>query len=216
MTVAASLLGSTVVRAWHGLAAAPDAHARPAGMKVAAVAKQSPAADSGLRAGDVVTAVGDLPVRRALDFQRAMLDRSPGEQLTLAVQRDGKPLTMSLELAEIPDTLRPAVSPAWELLGLELKPIPAVEFRQKYQTRYRGGLAVVDVRANSPASEQGVRAGDVLVGMHIWETVSMDNVAYILKRPDFNAINPVKFFILRGNETLYGYLSVAVKVARQP
>ena len=42
--------------------------------------------------------------------------------------------------------------------------------------------------------------------MHIWETVSLDNVAYILKRPDFADLNPVKFFILRGDETLYGYL----------
>jgi len=214
--VAASLLGSTAVRAWHGLSAAPDAHAPLAGRKVATVAKASPAADSGLRAGDVITAVGDMQVRRALDFQRALLDRSPGEQLELTVQRDGKPLTVGLELAEIPEALRPAVSPAWDLLGLELKPISAAEFRQKYQTRYRGGLAVGDVRANSPASEQGVRPGDVLVGMHIWETVSLDNVAYILKRPDFGAINPVKFFILRGNETLYGYMSVVVKVARQP
>ena len=45
--------------------------------------------------------------------------------------------------------------------------------------------------------------------MHIWETASLDNVAYILSRPDFAAQNPVKFFILRGNETLYGYLPLA-------
>ena len=52
-------------------------------------------------------------------------------------------------------------------------------------------------------------AGDVLVGMHIWETTTLDNVAYILKRPDFADLNPVKFFILRGDETLYGYLPLA-------
>ena len=45
-------------------------------------------------------------------------------------------------------------------------------------------------------------AGDVLVGMHIWETTTLDNVAYILNRPDFADLNPVKFFILRGDETL--------------
>ena len=57
--------------------------------------------------------------------------------------------------------------------------------------------------------------GDVLVGMHIWETVSLENVAYILKRPDFASLSPVKFFILRGDETLYGYLPVAAKTVRQ-
>ena len=32
--------------------------------------------------------------------------------------------------------------------------------------------------------------GDVLVGMHIWETATLDNVAYILKRPDFADAQP--------------------------
>ena len=74
---------------------------------------------------------------------------------------------------------------------------------------------VADVRPSSPAANQGIRPGDVLVGMHIWETVSMDNISYILKRPDFASLNPVKFFILRGNETLYGYMPVSMKSTRQ-
>ena len=65
------------------------------------------------------------------------------------------------------------------------------------------------MRSGSPAAAQGIRPGDVLVGMHIWETVSLDNVNYILKRPDFTSLTPVKFFILRGNETLYGYMPSA-------
>ena len=119
-------------------------------------------------------------------------------------------------LGEMPDAPQVASTGAWETLGMELRAMPANEFKQKFHTRYRGGLMVVDVRQNSPAAEQGIRSGDVLVGMHIWETVSLDNVAYILKRPDFNSITPVKFFILRGNETLYGFMPVSLKVARQP
>ena len=107
------------------------------------------------------------------------------------------------------------MGPAWELLGLELKAIPAADFRQKYQSRYRGGLLVTHVRPNSPAAAQGIRSGDVLVGMHIWETVSPENVAYILKRPDFATLDPVKFFILRGSDTLYGYMAVGTKTTRQ-
>ena len=71
------------------------------------------------------------------------------------------------------------------------------------------------MRPGSPAAAQGIRPGDVLVGMHIWETVSLDNVNYILKRPDFTSLNPVKFFILRGNDTLYGYMAVSMKPTRR-
>ena len=216
MAVAATLLGSSSTnKVWHGVAAATDAPASHSGMKVASVAKESPAAESGLKAGDYITSVGDTEVKRALDFQRAMLDRKAGEKVALTVERAGKTLTVNLEVADIPESVRSATTPTWDVLGMELKPIDASEFKQKYQTRYRGGLVVTDVRPSSPASEQGIRSGDVLVGMHIWETVSMDNVAYILKRPDFATISPLKFFILRGNETLYGYMPVSMKTTRQ-
>ena len=93
-------------------------------------------------------------------------------------------------------------------LGMELKPIAAEEFRQNYQTRFRGGLMVTAVRPGQSRRGQSIRPGDVLVGMHIWETISLENVSYILNRPDLNSVSPIKFFILRGTETLYGRFEV--------
>jgi len=221
MNIAAGLLASSG-RSWHGLVAGPDAPASGtvldtvAGMKIALVEKKSPADEAGLKAGDTITAIDETEVRRALDFQREMLDRKVGDKLALTVRREGKPLNVSLVLGEGPDTTQTADSGVWEVLGLELRTMQADDFKQKFHTRYRGGLLVTDVRQNSPAAEQGIRAGDVLVGMHIWETVSLDNVSYILHRSDFNSLNPVKFFILRGDETLYGFMPVSLKVARQP
>ena len=77
---------------------------------------------------------------------------------------------------------------------------------QKLQSRYRGGLAVTEVRADGPAAEQGIRPGDILVGLHIWETIATDNIAYILDKADEEHLNPIKFFVLRGRETLFGHL----------
>jgi serine protease Do len=186
------------------------------GTVVGAIEPGSPAAAAGLAAGDLIVAVGDDPVDRSLDFQRAVLDRKAGETLRLAVRRSGNPLVLSLKLGAAPDSARLAGQPAWELLGVELKPIPSDEFRKAHTTHYRGGLAVVAVRPDSPAGSQGILPGDVLVGMHIWETLSLDNVAYIIKRPDFPELGPVKFFILRGDETLYGYLPApAAKTAQR-
>ena len=65
------------------------------------------------------------------------------------------------------------------------------------------------MRDESPAARQGIRAGDILVGMHIWETVSLDNVAYVLNRSDLAELEPLKFYIVRGGETLFGHLNVA-------
>jgi serine protease Do len=47
--------------------------------------------------------------------------------------------------------------------------------------------------------------------MHKWETVSLDNVTYILDSDEFKQAQPVKFYILRGNETLYGHMLVSYR-----
>ena len=83
-----------------------------------------------------------------------------------------------------------------------------IEFN-RLGTRYRGGLTVLDVRAGSPAAQQGIRRGDVLVGMHVWETVSLENIAYILDRDDLGKLESVVFYIIRGGDTLYGHLRLA-------
>jgi serine protease Do len=44
--------------------------------------------------------------------------------------------------------------------------------------------------------------------MHVWETTSLDNVSYILGRNDIVGRDAVKFYILRGGDTLFGYLPV--------
>ncbi len=173
---------------------------------VASVEPKSPAAEAGLKPGDVIAKIGGKEIRRRLDFQRAMLEHKPGDTLEVSLKRSNEQIAASLTLADLPESLKTPLQPAWELLGLELRAIPAEEFKAMNQTRYRGGLSIIAVRPNSPAANQGLKVGDVLVGMHIWETVSMENISYILKRPDFATLSPVKFFILRGNETLYGYL----------
>jgi serine protease Do len=216
VAVTASMLASTNQgKTWIGVASSNDAAKMKQGMVVGAIESKSPAATAGLAAGDVITSVDEVDVQRPLDFQRALLERKPGDKIRLAVRRSGASLNMDITLGDVPEAVKPAGQPAWELLGVELKTMSTEEFRKNRQTRYRGGLSVVAVRPNSPAALQGIQAGDVLVGMHIWETVSLENVSYILKRPDINTLSPMKFFILRGDETLYGHLSLVPTTTAQ-
>jgi serine protease Do len=45
--------------------------------------------------------------------------------------------------------------------------------------------------------------------MHIWETVSLENIAYILERDDLNKLDSIVFYIIRGADTLYGHMRLA-------
>ncbi|HEX4130258.1 MAG TPA: trypsin-like peptidase domain-containing protein [Pirellulales bacterium] len=206
LTVAADLLSTRrVERTWHGV----QAHTTESGdVEVLALDEASPASDSGLQAGDVITSIGGMPVARAIDIERAFLGREAGEPVDVSVRRRQQPMTVKLALAKTDG------DPAWDMLGLKLEPQSAKQFQQ-HRTHYRGGLTVTDVRTDSPAARQGIRRGDVLVGMHVWETVTMENVTYILARPDFPQLDPLKFYILRGSETLYGHLNVSQRTAAQ-
>jgi serine protease Do len=197
---------------WHGL----QAHANdPGSVTVVTVEDESPAASSGLQTGDVITTIGTTTIVRPLDVERAFLGRNAGDPVEVSVRRNQQAMTVSLSPAHLPygGEKHVAAEPVWDVLGLKLEAVPAKNFQQT-RTHYRGGLAVTDVRTDSPAARQGIRRGDILVGMHVWETVSIDNVTFILGRPDFAQLDPLKFYILRGNETLYGHLTVANRTAR--
>jgi serine protease Do len=193
---------------WHGLSLQTLVSPDKARVLVKGVEPQSPAEETGLQPGDEITAIDGQDVVRALDVQRVLLGRKPGEEVSLSLVRNEAPLTLPLTLADARPATVDGQARIWETLGLRLDPVPAAQFQQ-LRSRYRGGLTVVDVRPEGPAHRQGIRRGDVLVGMHVWETVSMENVTYILDRPDFTQLDPLKFYILRGTETLYGHLSVA-------
>ncbi len=190
------------------------------GLTVKSVDTGSLAKEAGLEPGDCIVRINDDRLHNPLDFHRMLLGRSGGEALQMVVERDGKPVELKLAVsAGASETMEESSEDwsnlAWEVLGVELEPVPRDVFRRKYRTRYRGGLTVQRVRPGSPAAEQGILAGDILVGMHIWETITMKNVAYIMSRPDFDQFTPVKFYILRDNDVLYGHLPVSMKPTQQ-
>jgi serine protease Do len=214
--VVGELMGKTAAkRAWHGVTLKKNPVGTSHDVVVESVEAKSPAEAAGLKPGDVIAAVGDIKVQRPLDFYRALVESGPEDQLVVTVRRGEQNLDASLALAAPPVALKPAGGVTWEVLGLELKVIPQQEFRQRYQTEYHGGLAVTAVRTQSPAAQQGIRRGDVLVGIHDRETVSLENVKWILDNLDFARLNPVKIWILRGSEPLYGYVRVSMAQAQR-
>jgi serine protease Do len=220
LAVAARLLNVQRLRnKWHGLVTQPEDGA-DGPLRVTKVEETSPAQRLGIQSGDEIIRVGTTPVSRPLDLERALLDRGTGEAVTVEVRRGSQTFAMELALAE--SQLRavgaaPAkdgdASRIWDVLGLNLSQEPRATFEHR-STRYRGGMHVDGVRPNSPAAQEGILPGDILVGMHKWETASPQDIQYIISRPNLVQLGKLKFYVLRGQNTLYGHLDVAAKPDR--
>jgi serine protease Do len=186
-------------------------------VRVTKVAPGSPAEKLGIAPGDEIVSVGTLAIARPLDLERAFLDRPAGEPVAVEVRRDGQSMLVDLSLAEArPAAVAPRVArnisdddaKVWDVLGMKLSKEPRSTF-QRRNSRYRGGMHVEDVRPNSPAAQEGILPGDILVGMHTWETASEQDIQYIVSRPSLAQMGKLKFYVLRGQSTLYGHINVA-------
>ncbi len=67
------------------------------GVRIEGVSPGGPAAEAGVKPGDVIVAIQAKPVATGRELVRAMESIAPGEKVALRVRRDGKPVEMTVE-----------------------------------------------------------------------------------------------------------------------
>jgi beta-lactamase regulating signal transducer with metallopeptidase domain len=114
------------------------------------------------------------------------------------------PLPDSLAAADV-DSQR-----LWDTVGLRLSKISRGSL-QLVNTRYEGGLEVMDIRSESPARRSSLRKNDIIVGVAHFQTLKRTDILWILDHRQDLAEDPSKlaFHIVRGG----GPISVDVTLA---
>ena len=176
--VAAHRGGQTVTRPWLGAKlqnvtreiADSLSLDRPIGALVVGVSPNSPAAEAGLKRGDVLTEIDGKTVDDAqgVDFRLGV--KPIGGFASLTLLRDGKSLVAPLKLAaapEIPAREAIRIKARSPFQGAEVVNLsPAVEDQLSLNVdteKAPQGVAVDDVAPQSLAANVGVQKGDVIV-----------------------------------------------------
>ena len=158
------------------------------GAMVTTVQTDSPASRARLKDGDVIREVDGKPVADRQQFRLLISQTEPGTKINLKFLRDGNEQTVSATLGQLPQDLdlrtetrrvRPAPAEAKPaktdaLDGVEVDDIDTRARRQFEIPREVRGALVTKVDADSPASEAGLREGDVILEIDRTSVVTAD------------------------------------------
>jgi Do/DeqQ family serine protease len=142
------------------------------GAIVSSVQPGGPAANAGVRRGDVIVAFNGTPVADMNALRNLVARTQPGTPVTFTVIRDGRELQLHATLAELPaekskgddgDAAASAGANDGGRLGVAVEPLtPELASRMKLSGGDAHGLVVTSVNPDGPAADAGIQKGDVI------------------------------------------------------
>lgn len=175
------------------------------GLRISDVVDHSPAAEAGLREGDIIISLNGQEVQNAEFFARQVRNRRPGEEVSLKIERRGKIQEVKVKLGAYPEeearrelelrlpeffrTVPPPPAPSermriWErrrFIGVYLEEM-SQELANYFGLKEGRGLLVTRVEAGSPAEIAGIKVGDVIIKADGERVETVDKLSLIIQR----------------------------------
>ncbi len=165
------------------------------GALVANILDNSPASDSDLRVGDVITHFEGRKIERSSGLP-PLVGRVPvNSDASVTVVREGEEIEVIVNIGELPgsDPVRPASLPARpsdsNQLALSIEPVD--EPTRERLGVDRGGVMVSEVDEDGPAARAGIVAGDVILTIDNTSVDSQSDLDGVLESIGDRASVPV-------------------------
>jgi serine protease Do len=145
------------------------------GVVVASVIPGSPAAQAGIREGDVVVRSRNRVLHNPYDWFAELLELRVGEKVNLTVRRNGREMPVQVDVADLPDVNAPRVTVLSELELITVTPA----IRGERQIRSVQGALVGKV-SDRVRAQLGLEPGDVVVQINRTPVTDAQSVEKIL------------------------------------
>jgi len=153
------------------------------GVVIGRIRVDSPAAKAGLNVGDVIVSIDGKPVRDVRAVRNSIGLVRLGQRLELGVIRDGKKISISVTVEELP-SINPLLSGA--------------VFAQQQMQNGRIVVIIESIEPGSRLDELGLQAGDFILSVNRQAIGSIDD----LQRRSVNQAT-LLLLVQRGQETQY-------------
>ncbi len=154
------------------------------GALIAAVEPDSPAAKAGVQAGDVVLSWNGAAVEDPRDLAQQVAATKPGDRVSVQLWRDRAERGLSVETGTMPTAEQVAAAPAVEQPAAGASSVPGTgltlsELTPELRSRFAvdpavSGVLITKVEDGSPAGDQGLRRGDVILSVDLVPVESLD------------------------------------------
>lgn len=141
-----------------------------AGILIAGVLPDSPAAQAGLRRADLLMEVNDQAVNSLPDLMQVLSDANAGDEVRLTVQRGGETLTLTAT-APASGSLQPEFGPMHGgMLGIipctDSEMLRGFQFGPQIIPQSRAGAQIAEVTTGSPAESAGLQPEEWIVAVN--------------------------------------------------
>jgi serine protease Do len=155
------------------------------GVVVQRVYPGSPADKAGLQFGDVISMFQQMPIRTPGELQQAVEKIATGAGAAVTFLRDGKTNTVTVVLEELPAMAMeerasgrvprrmPAATGIERKMGIAVQDVTARVARELGYDERTSGVLVVDVDPRSPAAEEGISRGMLIVKVRKTEVLTV-------------------------------------------
>ena len=154
------------------------------------VLPDSAAAKAGIKSGDVLITLQGKTLSSFAELRAKVGTAGPGVVMQIGLLREGKPMTVSVTLAQ---------SPAVEISIEKINPALQGVTLSDVDAKTGKGVQVDDVKKGTPAEQVGLEKDDVIIGVN---REPIDNLAALRKiletKPDLIALS-----ILRKGQNMY-------------
>jgi len=159
------------------------------GAFVSQVLPNSAAAKAGVKAGDVVVSMNGKPLSSFAALRAEVGSLPIGTKLQLGLLRDGKPVSVTVELQQ---STQDKVQSATIYTGIEGADLSNDSGSDK-------GVRVDNVKPNSAAARIGLKKGDIILGVNQQRIANLGELRKILDtKPSVLALN-----VKRGDSSIY-------------
>ncbi|HTX38690.1 MAG TPA: DegQ family serine endoprotease [Bryobacteraceae bacterium] len=137
------------------------------GVLVSSVVPGGPAAQAGIKQGDVILQLNGTDVNDTNELRNDVAADSPGTEVTLTISRNGKQEQVKVRLGALTpeaaqQTQSSGPSGKSNQLGVTVEPLTSDLAAQLGLSRTTQGVAIDSVDPNGPAAQAGLQAGDVI------------------------------------------------------